>query len=142
MPRTSSAARAPRFKLKPPRVAEFTLHRQIADVLRVELGPAGRISRRGVAWWSVDIAAYGGAVPGLRTTRGIIAGVPDVIVLYRGRAYFVEVKANDGMLSNAQQDVAFTILSAGFDYGIARDAQEMLQLLDGWSIPRRNAIVA
>jgi hypothetical protein len=133
-------ARAVKFKLTAPIVREPVLHKQIADTLRVEIAPAGRVSPQGVTWWSVDMAAYAGTVPGIRTGRGCIAGVPDIIVLYCGRAHFIEVKAEDGILSPAQRAVGAAILVAGGPYAIARNAAEALFALDEWEIPRAHRI--
>lgn len=131
---------APRLTLTAPVVREPELHRQIADVFRLEIAPPGRISVAGVLWWSVDMAAYAGAVPGLRTGRGCIAGVPDMVVLYRGRAHFVEVKADDGSLSPSQAAVATEALRCGCAYGVARNAAEAVTLLDAWDIPRARRV--
>jgi hypothetical protein len=35
------------------------LQRQIADALRLEIAPRGKVSRDGVVWWSVDHASGG-----------------------------------------------------------------------------------
>lgn len=120
-----------------PVLREGPLHQQIAKVLRLEIAAPGKISDDGVVWWSVDMAGYVGKVPGLRTARGCIAGLSDIDVLYRGLIYFIELKADDGSLSPAQQDLAHTSVLAGARYGIARSADEVLTLLDIWAIPRR-----
>ena len=133
-------ARAARLRLTAPIVREPVLHKQIADTFRIELGRPGCISPAGVTWWSVDMAAYAGTVPGVRTGRGCIAGVPDMIVLYRGQAHFLEIKAEDGLLSPAQQNVGVAILGAGARYAVARTASEALALLDQWDIPRAHRI--
>jgi hypothetical protein len=133
-------ARPKKFTLTAPIIREPALHREIAQVLRLEVAAPGYISREGVVWWSVDIAAYAGIAPGLRTARGVIAGIPDIIVLWQGRAFFVELKALDGNVSSAQREVGFSILLADCRYGVARSSQEALALLDGWGIPRRRSI--
>jgi hypothetical protein len=130
-----------RFTLTAPVVREPVLHKQIADVLRWEIGPPGRVSRHGVTWWSIDMANYGGVAPGLRTGRGCIAGVPDLQVLWRGCAYFVELKARDGVLSVMQQTVATTLELVGCRFGVARDVDEVMELLDVWQIPREHRIM-
>ena len=128
------------FRLTSPRVPESALHTQIADAFRLEIAPAGRVSPQGVCWFSVDIAAYSGVAPGLRTRRGVVAGIPDMVVLYEGRAYWIEVKAHDGILSEVQRTVAVAILTADCGYGIARDMAEAVQLLDSWRIPRQHRV--
>lgn len=131
---------ARRFRLTEPVVREPALHRQIADAFRLEIGPPGRLSRLCVTWWSVDMACYGGNAPGIRTTHGCIAGIPDIQVLWRGRGYFIEVKARDGVLSPEQQAVGTTILGAEAHFGIARNDLEAIALLDRWGIPRAHVI--
>jgi hypothetical protein len=131
---------ARRFTLTAPVLREHPLHKQIADVFRLELAAPGRISRDGVVWFAVDIANYGGTTPGLRTTRGVIAGIPDLFVLYRGTAHMIEVKAEDGLLSDAQRGVAAAVLGAGGHIGVARNADEALACLDEWRIPRNRRV--
>lgn len=121
--------------LTAPVVREGPTHQQIADAFRLAICAPGKVSRQGVTWWSVDMAAYAGRVPGIRTSHGCIAGVPDIIVIWRGRAHFIEVKAEDGVLSLEQRSVATSILIAGAAFGAARDANEALALLDAWQIP-------
>jgi hypothetical protein len=79
---------------------EHPLQRQIADALCLEIAPPGKVSRDGVVWWSVDHASYLGTAPGARIGRGIVAGVPDLFVLHRGIAHMVEIKTEDGQLSD------------------------------------------
>ena len=136
-----TARSAPKLRLTAPVVREPVLHKQIADTFRLEIAPPGRVSPHGVCWWSVDMAAYAGAVPGIRTGRGCIAGVPDMIVLHRGGAYFLELKAEDGRLSPAQCDVGAAILVCGARYGVVRDAFEAVAHLDAWDIPRAHRVV-
>lgn len=133
-------ARKPVFRLTPPRVPEAALHQQIARALSSEIAAPGKISMHGVVWWSIDIANYGGKTPGLRITRGIIPGVPDMQIVYRGQSYFVELKAPDGQLSGAQREFAHAIVLAGCPFGAARSVEEVLELLDCWEIPRQRRL--
>jgi hypothetical protein len=48
----------------------------------------------------------------------------------------VEVKTPAGELSDPQQSVMAAVLASGERVGVARDAEEMLGLLDAWGIPR------
>ena len=144
MPRSSSSAvganeKAPRhkaFHLTAPTIREHSRHRQIADVLRLELAPAGKISRDGVVWYSTDHADFAGNVPGIRMTRGIIAGLPDTILLYQGHAYYMEIKIENGVMSDPQRAVATALLAANCNYAVVRNAADVLRCLDAWAIPR------
>jgi hypothetical protein len=122
--------------IRRPPVREHPLQRQIADALRLEIAPPGKVSRDGVVWWSVDHAAYAGAAPGARVGRGIVAGVPNLFVLHRGIAHMVEVKMPAGELSDPQQSVMAAVLASGGRFGVVRNADEMLRLLDAWGVPR------
>jgi hypothetical protein len=125
-----------------PPVLEHPLQRQIADALRLEIGPPGKVSGHGVVWRSVDHASYAGTAPGAHIRRGIVAGVPDPFVLHRGIAHMVEIKAEDGVLSDEQRSVAAAVSAAGGHDGVARDADEALACLDAWGIPRARVSIA
>jgi hypothetical protein len=131
--------RAP-FRLTAPIVREHPIQKQIADVLRLEIAPPGKVSKAGVVWWSIDHANYAGEVPGVRIGRGIIAGLPDTFLLWRGIAHLIEIKADDGELSDAQQSVIAAVLAAYGRVGVVRDAKETLGCLDQWAIPRNRRV--
>jgi hypothetical protein len=128
------------FRLTAPIVPEHPLQKQIADTLRIEIAPPGKVSKRGVVWWAIDHANYAGEVPGVRIGRGIIAGIPDTFILFVGRAYLIEIKTEDGALSDAQQSVGAAVIVGGGRLGVARNADEVLALIDAWEIPRANRI--
>jgi hypothetical protein len=128
------------FRLTPPKVHEHPRQKAICDVLRIEIAPAGKLSRAGVLWYSIDHANYAGEVPGLRLDRGIVAGILDMFLLYQGRGHFVEIKTEEGRLSEAQQSVTSALLMSGGRVGAARDVGEMLRLLDCWEIPRARRV--
>src|SRR6516162_6553247 len=91
--------------IRRPPVPEHPLQRQIADALRLEIAPPSKVSRDGVVWWSVDHASYASAAPGARVGRGIVAGVPDLFVLFRRLAHIIEIKTPAGELSDPQKSV-------------------------------------
>jgi hypothetical protein len=128
------------FRLSAPVVREHPIQSQIARVLTIELAPAGKVSAAGVVWFSIDHANYAGEVPGVRLGRGIIAGILDTFVLWRGLAHMIEIKAADGELSDAQRSVAAAVLASGGRVGVARDATETLACLDQWQIPRKHRV--
>lgn len=138
----AAVSAAKRFRLTPPVVLEHPLQKQLADVLRLEIAAAGKVSKAGVVWWSLDAADYGGSVPGIRIGRGLIAGVPDIFITHHGRAFFVEIKtaAADSELSIAQQSVCAALLISGGRVGVVRDVAELLVCIDEWKIPRAGRI--
>jgi hypothetical protein len=140
VPSPGSAVRSRPFRLTSPVVREHPLQAQIARVLTIELAPAGKVSAAGVVWFSIDHANYAGEVPGVRIGRGIIAGIPDTFVLWRGLTHLIEIKAEDGELNDAQRSVIAAVLASGGRVGVARDWREVLACLDQWDIPRKRCV--
>jgi hypothetical protein len=98
------------------------------------------VSRDGVCWYAVDHANYAGAVPGIRQGRGIVAGILDLFLLWRGQAYFIEIKTPDGQLSEAQKAVATAVLLAGGRVGAVASVEQLLDCLDEWRVPRAGRV--
>ena len=136
--RAPAAGRA--FKLTAPIAREHPRQVAIAKVLTTEIARAGHVSREGVVWFCIDIADYGGEVPATRIGRGIIAGIFDLFVLWLGRVFMIEIKADDGQLTGPQRAMAAACIAAGVHVGVARDWVEVLSCLDEWKIPRKRRI--
>lgn len=134
-------ATKPAYRLTPPKILEHAIQKQIADVLKLEIAPAGKVSRYGVVWWAVDHANYAGEVPGIRISRGIIAGLSDLFFLHVGRAHFIELKEpTAGELSEPQKSVLAALFAASGSIGVATSPEEVLRLLDAWAIPRNRRV--
>jgi hypothetical protein len=88
------------------------------------------------------MANYAGAVPGIRISRGICAGVPDIFLLHLGMSYMLEIKTAIGELSQPQRSVCAAVLASGGRVGVVRDADETIRTLDGWGIPRSHRVRA
>jgi hypothetical protein len=129
-----------RYRLTAPIIAEHPLQAQIARVLGLEIGPPGKLSPGGVVWYCIDHANYAGEVPGVRLGRGVISGILDLYLLYRGRAYHVEIKTVSGVLSDAQKSVATALLGAGGQVAVVSSVEMLLGCLDEWGIPRARRV--
>jgi hypothetical protein len=123
-------------------MSEHAEQRTMNKVLTMEVARAGHISPQGVVWFSLDQSNSHDTIPAIRVGRGICAGVPDVLFLFQGRAYWCELKSRDGVVSDPQRSMAASLLLAGCRIGIACSAEEVLALLDQWQIPRRKLIKA
>ena len=135
----STGKRRP-YRLQAPVLREHPMQIAVAQLLAIELAPAGKISEHGVVWFCVDIANYGGKVPGIRLSRGIIAGVPDLFLLWGGRAYLVELKAADGGLTEPQKAFLAAAIAGAVHVGVACSEWDVLGLLDAWGIPRNKRV--
>jgi hypothetical protein len=128
-----------RFKLQAPVASEHQQQRQVTDVMRLEFCREGHVSPQGVCWFSIDMAHYAG-VPGTRVARGICAGVPDTVLIWKGRAYWIEIKTDRGVLSDDQRVMCAALVLSGSHYAVVRDADELLAAIDEWGIPRNRRV--
>jgi len=128
------------YRLTAPVESEHGIQRRIAGVLRIEIGVEAKISEHGVTWFCIDHANHHGEVPGIRVGRGIPPGIFDMLVLYQGRAFWIELKSRNGTVSDPQRSMAATLLLSGCRIGIARDEDEVLSCLDEWQIPRKRRV--
>jgi hypothetical protein len=135
-----SAAKPAAYRLTEPVTPEHAIQKQITDALRIEIAVPGKVSEAGVVWWSVSHENYAGEVPGIRVSRGLIAGLPDIFVLWEGRLYFIELKTPLGQLSEPQKSVITALFAASAQGGIAVRLEDVLALLDGWGIPRKHRV--
>jgi hypothetical protein len=131
--------RASPYRLVGERVPEHKRQRAICTLLRLELAREGHVSAQGVVWFAVDSAHYAG-IPGTRQARGIVAGPPDLWVLHLGRAFGIELKADDGVMSEPQREFADAMLRSDCRYAVARDEPDVLRILDHWKIPRAHRV--
>jgi len=130
-----------RLKLVEPVIPEHAIQRSIASTLRLEIGPEAKVSDAGVCWFCIDHAYIPRkGEPDIRTGRGIPQGIWDMLVLYQGRANWIELKSRDGAVSDPQRSMAASLLLSGCRIAIARDAGEVLTALDTWQIPRRHRV--
>jgi hypothetical protein len=67
---------------------------------------------------------------------GVTSGVPDVIAIKEGRAYALELKAEGGRLSEAQQQVLIRLRAAGAMATHAHGLDQALRILEGWQLLR------
>src|SRR6516162_7196483 len=118
------------------RVAEHPLQKQIADALRFEIAPAGKVSRDGVVWWSVDHANYAGTTPGVRCRQGADRRHSRSVCAAPWRRPHDRDQYTECVLSDAQRAG-----SACDHVGVVRSTEEALACLDTWGFPGRGVCV-
>ena len=90
-------------------------------------------------WTSIDAGA-GKLTPAtaeLCKRRGIKAGWPDVLIVYRGRLHGVELKAGKGAQEDEQKCVQAQLEAAGATYAVVRSVDELEAMLRSYGIPLR-----
>lgn len=69
---------------------------------------------------------------------GLRSGVPDLIITGQGKAFFMEVKAEKGRLSDSQQEWAAWATNAGATpWALVRSVDDVKTCLTVWNIPTR-----
>lgn len=71
--------------------------------------------------------------------QGVIAGVPDLIVIARGLPFGLELKAERGVLSKVQSEVHARMREAGAIVATAYGLDEALRQLEAWGVLRPDA---
>jgi hypothetical protein len=72
--------------------------------------------------------------------EGLLAGAPDLLILWRGRAIGLELKARRGRLSSAQLAFSMRWTTAGGVYAVARSLDDVAALLEAAGVPLRARI--
>jgi VRR-NUC domain len=70
---------------------------------------------------------------------GVVAGVPDVILVRNGKAYALELKAPGGRLSDAQRQAHDALRAAGAEVATAVGLDDAVAQLEGWGLLRGRA---
>lgn len=130
-------ARAKAAKGKP-RQLEAPIHRACLTYLRRTL-PAGFILHHCAN--KPRSAVQGGQEKAL----GAIKGWPDIAVYGPGpdgpSAWFAEVKAPGGKVSDEQREVHDRLLDAGFSIHIVRSVEDMRKAVSDWRLPSTDSLI-
>jgi hypothetical protein len=65
---------------------------------------------------------------------GVVAGVPDVIVIHEGRCYALEIKAPGGRATWKQLAAVAAMEAAGVFTAIAEGLDRALAILEAWRL--------
>ena len=126
------------FKLRAPGAPEDDLHKQIADALRLLLIEEMPDGSPGAMWWTVEHRNAVSAIEGARRKAcGVIAGLPDLWFLCRGRTFCIELKTDGGVLSDAQKKLHPRMEWHGMPLAVCRNLDQVLAQLKAWGLPVR-----
>lgn len=120
--RIGAAKRARRTQAVMARVSEAQIHKSVADYLDAALPRS--------CFWTTFPAGGGGKVRGAQLKRrGLRAGVPDIMLIWQGQAWFIELKGPKGKLSPDQVATKGDIEDAGARVGLCRNVEEVERFL-------------
>jgi hypothetical protein len=117
---------------------EWTDQTSLAAKLQKYLDPADTF------WTSLENKPISRVSGLFQKRRGVRSGLPDVLVIWRGKPIFIELKSRAGVASKAQKQVRLEMLPAGASWWMARSwrAAVMALHLEGlvfrrkWRPPR------
>jgi hypothetical protein len=66
---------------------------------------------------------------------GMQAGVPDILIINRGKCLWIELKAGKGSLSSEQIAVHQWLVAAGCSVTVCRSIDDVRERLDVWGVP-------
>ncbi len=116
---------------------EEMLHRAVADYLDKAI-PAD-------AFWWANTAQRGTRKRfemGVLNALGQKAGLPDVMIIWRGALYGIELKSETGRLTATQTAVLGRLQAAGAFTAVCRSLEAVEAQLGKWSIPLRARVAA
>lgn len=108
-------------------MTEAILHQQVATYLTLAV--------RAPDFWTTFPAGGGGkARGGQLKARGLKAGVPDVLLIHggTGRAHWIELKTERGVVSPMQAEVGAALLGAGSPVAVCRSLDQVQDMLKHW----------
>ena len=110
---------------------EDDLHMAVAQFLDLALP-------KDACWTTVEHGGKRGKrEAGRLKAKGVKPGWPDIEIIWHGRAYFIELKAPKGLLSDNQITTHLALKQAGALIATLRSVEEVEGTLRGWSIPLR-----
>lgn len=111
---------------------EQTFHKQAAAYLRAVLPED--------AFFTTFPSGGGGRIRGAHLkAMGLAAGVPDLLIIYKGVTLFIELKAPKGVLSETQKLIHQKIAKAGAEVCTCRSLAEIEASLEGMPLTGRLA---
>jgi hypothetical protein len=72
--------------------------------------------------------------------QGTRAGTPDNLIIWQGRAYWIELKSRTGTLRASQKTTIPDIEAAGSPVAVARTLEDIAAALTAWGIPLRASL--
>jgi hypothetical protein len=70
---------------------------------------------------------------------GTVAGIPDILCIFEGRCYALELKSEGGRVTDVQRVVHERLRAAGAVVAVAHGIDEALRILEGWNLLRRSS---
>jgi hypothetical protein len=118
---------------------EWTEQTKLAGLLAKYLDP------KSTFWTSLENKPISRLSGVFQKRRGVKSGLPDVLVIFRQKPNFVELKSRRGVASKVQKQIRLELLPSGASWWMARTARSAMMALhlEGvtfkrrWTAPKR-----
>lgn len=108
-----------------------------SQIQRALIGHLERRAWPGVAWFHVPNGGSRTAAEAARfRAEGVVAGVPDLVIVHEGRALFLELKARKGRVSTRQAEMHARLAEAGAAVAVCHGLDQALAQLERWGVLR------
>jgi hypothetical protein len=125
---------APRRKRQTPKV---TAPRGLTED-QIHTAVVHHLNLRGVAglvFWHTPNGGLRSKSEAAKLARmGVLAGVPDLMFIYRGKTYGLELKTETGRISSAQRAVLTAMEQAGVATAVSKGLDAALDQLEAWGL--------
>lgn len=111
---------------------EQAIHKAVVSHLNMRAEP------RVFFWHTPNEGKRGWVNAAALKAMGMIAGVPDLLILHQGRIHALELKAPGGRLTPSQRLVMERMRDCGASVAAAFSLDEALVTLECWGILKRN----
>jgi hypothetical protein len=110
--------------------SEHAIQRTVVDILRM-------CGVRDLVYFHVPNGGKRNLIEAVRLkAAGTLAGIPDLVLVADGRSFFLELKAERGKLSEAQQAVHEALRNAGACVATAHGVDAAIDQLKTWGLLR------
>jgi hypothetical protein len=89
-----------------------------------------------LAWHVPNGGSRSKAEAGRFKAEGVVPGIPDICILFRGQFFGLELKAERGRVSPAQRVMADRLAAAGGTVAVAVGLDAAIAQLEAWGILR------
>lgn len=116
---------------------EIQIHKAVAEYLSLALQPP-------TFWTTIGHGTHHKAPQrgAQLKAMGLKAGIPDLLIVHDGRAFWIELKAPKQYPRDYQRATHQLLRHAGCEVFIARSVMEVALALETWAIPLRAKVAA
>jgi len=114
---------------------EAALQKAVVQYLTLALPP-----HEALFWHTPNGGWRSRATAGRLKAEGVMPGVADIVVIWKGRPIAIELKAKTGPQSRAQKAWADQFTTAGGAYTVCRSVEAVERFLDAAGVPLRASV--